>query len=176
MIRLAPGLDQAGAGASVRTAVWSLDDALPIQSMTTIDDMYSASTARRRFAMQLAAGLAGLSLLLCAIGIYGAVANAVAERRREIGVRLALGAQPGRVVAGVMRSAILFASTGIAAGTLGAAGLMRFLRSLLFEIDPVHPVAFSTMAALLLVAAAGAAWLPARRATSVDPVAALRLE
>jgi putative ABC transport system permease protein len=176
MVRIAPGLDVAAVGASVRDAVWSLDDALPIQSMTTVEGLYAESTARRRFAMQLAAGFAALALLLCAVGIYGVVAHAVAERRREIGLRIALGARPRQVVASVMRAAFLLAAGGVALGTLSAAGLTGFLRTLLFEIDPIDPAGYGIMAGLLLLVAALAAWVPARRATSVDPVTALRLD
>jgi putative ABC transport system permease protein len=176
MVRAEPGLDPTSLAQAVRGAVWALDENLPIQSIATLEGLYRESTARRRFAMQLATAFGGLALILCGIGIYGVVASAVAERRQEIGIRIALGARPGQIVAGVIRVGIGLAVVGVALGTAAATGLTRFLQTLLFEIDPVDPASFAAMAGVLLLVAGLAAWLPARSAASVDPLRALRHE
>jgi ABC-type antimicrobial peptide transport system permease subunit len=126
--------------------------------------------------MQLTAGFALLALLLGAIGIYAVVAYSVAQRRREIGIRLALGAQPRAVARQIVRGALGLASAGALLGALSALGLTRFLETLLFGVEPTDAATFLGMAALLLAIAALASWIPARRAMKVDPVEALRTD
>jgi putative ABC transport system permease protein len=159
---------------AVQAAVWARDTDLPLLKVSTMAAAFAENDARRRFAMQLLIGCAGLALLLGAVGIYGVLACGVSERRREIGIRLALGARPGQVVVSVARRPIIFALAGVAAGTGAALVLTRFLRALLFDVPPADPVAFSAMAIFLLAVAAGAAWVPVRRALRLDPVAVLR--
>jgi ABC-type antimicrobial peptide transport system permease subunit len=126
--------------------------------------------------VQLTAGFAALALLLGAIGIYAIVAHSVAERRREIGIRLALGARPRSLLRQVVQSALGLAVAGAAIGVISAFGLTRFLGSLLFGVEPTDAATFASMAALLMAIAVMAAWLPARRVMRVDPVTALREE
>jgi ABC-type antimicrobial peptide transport system permease subunit len=126
--------------------------------------------------MQLTSGFAALSLLLGALGIYAVVAYSVAQRRREIGIRLALGAPPRAVARQVVRAALGLAAIGAVLGTLSALGLTRFLETLLFGVEPTDVATFVAMVVLLLAIAALASWIPARRAMRVDPVKALRTE
>jgi hypothetical protein len=176
VVRARPGFAPADLVPSIRFALSEIDPLLPLQSARTIDDLYAENTARRRFAMQLTAGFAALALLLGALGIYAIVAYSVAERRREIGIRLALGAQPRTVLRQVVRSALGLAAAGAALGSVSALGLTRFLASLLFGVEPTDAATFAAMAALLIAVAALAAWLPARRVMRVDPVNALRVD
>ena len=118
--------------------------------------------------------LAALSIAAC--GLYGLMAYAVTQRRREIGVRMALGAQRGDVVSLVLTRAMWIVVSGVAIGLIAAASLTRLLRAFLFDVTPTDPVAFVAVTALLVAIGALAAWLPARRAASIDPVGALRAE
>jgi putative ABC transport system permease protein len=161
---------------SIRFALGEIDPLLPLQSVKTVNELYAENTARRRFAMQLTAGFAGLALFLGALGIYAIVAYSVAERRREIGIRLALGAQPRTVLRQVVRGALGLAAAGAAIGAVSAVGLTRFLETLLFGVEPTDVATFAAMAFLLIAVAALAAWLPARRVMRVDPVKALKAE
>jgi putative ABC transport system permease protein len=176
VVRARPGFASADLVPSIRFALSEIDPLLPLQSVRTVNDLYAEETARRRFAMQLTAGFAALALLLGALGIYAIVAYSVAERRREIGIRLALGARPRTVLRQVVRSALGLAAAGAAIGAVSAFGLTRFLESLLFGVEPTDAATFASMAALLMAIAALAAWLPARRVMRVDPVKALREE
>ena len=176
VVRARPGLAPADLVPSIRFALSEIDPLLPLQSARTVSDLYAENTARRRFAMQLTAGFAALALLLGALGIYAIVAHSVAERRREIGIRLALGARPRMVLRQVVRSALGLTLAGAAIGAVSAYGLTRFLESLLFGVAPTDAATFASMAALLMAVAALAAWLPARRVMRVDPVKALREE
>ncbi len=159
---------------SVRAAVWSFDRNLPLLDATTMNAAFAKNDAQRRFAMALVAGFAALALGLGAVGVFGVLSCAMAERRREIGVRLALGAEPRRVAAAMVKSTLSFAVAGAVAGLAAAFALTRFLGSLLFQIDPADPLTFTTVTALLLAVAALAAWLPARKAVRLNPVTALR--
>ncbi len=176
VVRVQPGLEPSDLLPSIRGALRELDPSLPLQNVRTVTQLYAENAARRRFAMQLTAGFAGLALLLGAIGIYAVVAYSVAQRRREIGIRLALGAQPRAVARHIVRGALGLASVGAVLGVLSALGVTRFLETLLFRVEPTDPATFVGMAALLLAIAALASWVPARRAMRVDPVEALRTE
>jgi predicted permease len=176
VVRARPGFAATDLVSSIRSALGEIDPLLPLQSVKTVNDLYAENTARRRFAMQLTAGFAVLALVLGALGIYAIVAYAVAERRREIGIRLALGAPPRTVLQQVVRSALGLALAGAAIGAVSALGLTRLLETLLFGVEPTDAATFAAMAALLMAIAAVAAWLPARRVMRVDPVKALRAE
>ncbi|HXT22063.1 MAG TPA: FtsX-like permease family protein, partial [Thermoanaerobaculia bacterium] len=145
-------------------------------SVGLLADAVAKSRAQRRFALLLIGTFASLTLLLAALGVYGVVAYAVARRTRELGVRLALGAAPGQAQRLVLRGALAPVVTGIAIALLAAAPLTRGLRALLFEVRPWDPASWLLAAAVLGGAALLAGWLPARRATRIDPQLALRSE
>jgi putative ABC transport system permease protein len=176
VVRAQAGQEPSDLLPSIRGALREIDPSLPMQTVRTVTQLYSENAARRRFAMQLTAGFALLALLLGAIGIYAVVAYSVAQRRREIGIRLALGAQPRAVARQIVRGALGLASAGAALGAISALALTRFLETLLFGVEPTDAATFVGMAALLLAIAALASWLPARRAMRVDPVEALRTD
>lgn len=134
------------------------------------------STARTNFNMILLSIFAGVALLLAAIGIYGLMAYSVQQRTHEIGIRMALGARAGNVLLLVLREGLSLAGAGIVLGVLGAAWLTQAIKSLLFRVSPNDPLTFAFVGALLLFVAAAATYVPARRATKVDPIVALRYE
>ncbi len=158
-----------------RRIVRELDPNVPPNS-NTFTRVFAASLNARRFNLLLVGIFAGSALSLAVIGIYGVLAYSVARRTREIGVRIALGASPGSVRGLVLRQALLTATAGIVVGVLGALALTRTMRSLLFEVSNMDPLTYLGVALLLLLVAAVAAYLPARRATLVDPTVALRSE
>ncbi|HSL20609.1 MAG TPA: ABC transporter permease [Vicinamibacterales bacterium] len=176
VVRTRPGFQPSDLLPSIRAALREIDPSLPLQAVRTVAELYAETTARRRFATQLLASFAGLALLLGAIGIYAVIAYSVAQRRQEIGIHLALGAQPGALARQVIGRALAFALAGLAIGAAAAAGLTRFLGTLLFGVEPTDARTFAAAAALLLVVAALAAWAPARRVMRVDPVQALKAE
>jgi putative ABC transport system permease protein len=158
----------------VRRIVKRIDADLPLIEVSTVEAWYAAAAGVRRFAMQLVSVFAGLALLLAAIGIYGVLSCAIADRRQEIGIRLALGASSRALVATVTRASLVYAGVGAAAGLLIAALVTRFLTALLFNVPPTDSLTFAGAAAAVLVVAVLAAWLPARRALRVDPLSVLR--
>ncbi|HEU4628405.1 MAG TPA: ABC transporter permease [Gemmatimonadaceae bacterium] len=168
--------DPAALAAGVRAAVRELDPDLPIDALTTMRQLMSESVTRQRFYATLLAVFAAAALVMSAAGIYGVVSYTVTRRTREMGVRLALGATAGDVLRLVFGRAGLLAGAGLLLGGLGALAATRVLRSMLFEIAPTDPRVLGGVAALLAVVALAATWLPARRATRVDPVQALRAE
>ena len=176
MVRSAASLDPAAIAPAVRDTIWELDPALPLHSVATLDGLYAESRSRQRFAMQLAGGFAALSLLLAAIGLYGVVACSVTERRREIGVRLALGARPATIAGLLLRQSVILVAVGTAIGVVMGFWAMGALQSLLFDVPPRDPAAFLAASLLLLIVGAAASWLPARRAACLDPAEVLRAE
>jgi putative ABC transport system permease protein len=168
--------DAASLAPSVRQAIWSVDKDQPVLRVSTLSRLVDLSEADRRFALTLFEAFAGASLLLAAIGIYGILAGAVTERTREIGVRSALGASRGDVLALVVRDAMTLAGTGIVLGVGGAAATTRGLRTMLFDTSPLDPVTYAAVVATLLAVAAIACCAPAWRAARVDPVIALRAD
>ena len=160
----------------VLNAIRGQDRALAVFGVEALDRTLSRSVGEQRFTMLLLTVLAGLALLLAAIGVQGVLAYEVGRRTREIGIRLALGARPGEVRLEVMREALVVAGAGFVAGIGGAYLLARFFSSLLFEVVPADPVACGGAAAFLAATAVVSSYLPARRATRIDPVAALRAE
>jgi putative ABC transport system permease protein len=161
---------------SVREVVRSVDHNASIDAIHTMDEMVGYSTARQRFYAVLLGIFAAVAGLLAAIGVYGVLAYAVAQRTQEIGVRMALGAQRRQVMALVLRRGIAVTAMGIAMGMAGAYAGARYMQSMLFGIEPRDPATFITVAAVFALVAVAAAYLPARRATRVDPLMALRVE
>jgi ABC-type antimicrobial peptide transport system permease subunit len=161
---------------AVREAIWSIDPKQAITTVFTFDAAVSRALARPRLLTVLLGAFGIVGLALGAVGLYGVLAALVGERRREIGVRLALGARPGHVLALVIRGGLGLAAIGILIGLAGAYGISRFLGAVLYGVGPTDVVTFAGMAAILFVTAVLASWLPARRAASLDPVETLRAD
>jgi putative ABC transport system permease protein len=161
---------------AVRDAIWSNDKNLPVSRLRTMEQVRSGSTAQQQFILMLLSLSALLALVLAAVGLYGVTAYATAQRSREIGIRMALGAQKADVFRLVLREGLLRAGAGVVLGIAGALALTRFLDTLLFEIRPNDPLTFAGVAVLLALVALLACYLPARRAMKVDPIVALRCE
>ena len=168
--------DPASLAADARQAIRALDPDLPIYNVKTMQARVDLSLARRRFAMTLLALFGGLALGLAAIGTYGVMAYLVSQGTRELGIRMALGATPGRVARMVVGGGMTTALIGIAAGVAGAAALTRFMQTLLFEVAPIDPATFGLIALALAAIALVATYAPARRAAKIDPLVALRTE
>ena len=168
--------DPSATAAAVTQTVHRIDPTLPVTQVTTLDGLLSKSISPRRFSAVLIGVLAALALVLSAVGIYGVMSYTVSQRTQEIGVRMALGAQPGNMLALILGRGAWLALIGIAIGVAGALGLTRFLSSLLFGVGASDPVTFGGMALLLLGVALAACYIPARRAMKVDPMVALRYE
>ena len=166
-LRLAPG---------VRGVVRDLDSTVAVSDVRTLRDLVDSTLFQSKAIALLLSAFALAALVLAAAGIYGVIAFSAARRTQEIGVRLALGARPVEIVMMVVKQAVVLASIGVAAGLVGALGLTRLLTRLLFNTAPADPLVFSGVVALLFAAAIAAAWLPARRASRVDPMAALRCD
>jgi putative ABC transport system permease protein len=165
-----------GLTAAVRDAIWSVDKEQPIGEVRTMDEQLSNSLSRRRFSVTLLAAFGGVAVSLAAIGLYGVLAFIVAQRRREIGVRMALGATPGAVITDVLGHGLRLTGLGVAAGVVLALAATRLLNALLFGTSPTDAATFAAAAALLVVIAAAASLVPALRASRVDPLIALRDE
>jgi ABC-type antimicrobial peptide transport system permease subunit len=162
--------------AAVKNAIARVDKELAVTQVRTMDEIAFQSVARPRFRAELLAGLAGLALLLSAVGVFGVLAFAVAQRKREFGIRMALGAQMADVLGLVLTRGAAIAAGGVATGLLGAAALARSLTALLFGVQPLDPLTFLATAAILGLVAVAAAAIPAFRAARVDPAIALREE
>lgn len=168
--------DPAALGGAVRTALAEVDPDLPVVKMRPLGEDLAASTAQRRFLTVLLALFAALAAGLAALGLYGVIAYGVVQRRREIGIRMALGARPAAVLGSVIRRGLAYAAAGVALGAAGALALRRLLAAQLFEISAADPATYAAVALLLAAVAALASWLPARRAAAVDPAITLRAE
>jgi predicted permease len=160
----------------MQRAVWSVNANLPVASISTMQDIYSESMARTSFTLVMLAIAGTMALVLGIIGIYGVISYTVSQRTREIGIRLALGAQKSELKWMFVRSALVLTAIGVAIGVGSAAGLMQLMRSLLFGISPLDPLTYVAVLLVLAVSAVVASYLPARRAAAVDPVDALRAE
>jgi putative ABC transport system permease protein len=165
-----------GIGAAMRAAVAEERRDQRVLEVQSMSDVVAHSTARPSFNAVLMSAFAALALALTSVGIYGLLSFQVARRTKEIGVRMALGARRRDVVAMVVRQGVVLAAMGIAIGNAGALGLTRFLESLLSRVRATDPATFLLVSALLLAIAALASYLPARRASKVDPLIALRYE
>jgi predicted permease len=160
----------------VRRELDTIDKEQPIENVRTMTQLVSASVGQRQLATQLLGGFAGVAVLLAAIGLYGVLAGNVAQRTREIGIRMALGAQPADVVKLVLRQGMTLTAAGLAAGLIGALCLTHLLSSLLYEVKPLDLATFSAVPLLVGCVALCACYIPASRVTKVDPMVALRHE
>jgi len=160
----------------VQQAVWSVNASLPLASVRTMQEFYDQSLARTSFTLVMLAIAGAMALALSIIGIYGVISYAVSQRTREIGIRLALGAQKRTLSWMFVRSALVMTSVGVAIGVCASTALMQLMRSLLFGISPLDPFTYVTVLFVLAAAALLSSYLPARRASAVDPVVALRAE
>jgi predicted permease len=160
--------------APIREAVWAVDPQQPITAVFTFDEAVSRALTRPRLVTVLLLSFGVIGLMLGGVGIYGMLAFLVQQRRQEIGVRLALGARPADVARMFLGRGIALTVAGIIAGLAGAFVLGRFIVAVLYGVEPTDPWTFAGVAVTLLLTAAGASWLPARRASRVDPVEALR--
>jgi predicted permease len=170
------GSDAAQLALSMKQAVWAIDPEIPIAKVAPMTALMASSLSQRQFTTLLLFLFAATALALAMIGIYGVIAYSVIQRTREIGVRIALGAQRGNVLWIVLRQAIVLGLAGVVLGTIGSLFATRALQSLVFGITPRDPATFISVAALLLTVAIVAALIPAMRATRIDPTSALRAE
>jgi putative ABC transport system permease protein len=168
--------DPLAAVSTVRAAIKEFDGLMPITQMGPVEDMLSQTIADRKFNMFLLGVFAAVALSLAAVGIYGLIAFSVAQRTRELGIRIALGAFPRDVRMLVVRQGALIALVGILIGSAGAVAATRWMRSMLFQVSPLDPVTFIAVSATLAGVAIGASWVPALRASRVSPLIAMRGE
>jgi ABC-type antimicrobial peptide transport system permease subunit len=160
----------------VQQAIWSVNGNLPLGSVQTLGAYYERSMARTSLTLVLLAITGAMALLLGVIGIYGVIGYMVSQRTREIGIRIALGAQNSKLTRMFMSQVLVIVFVGIVVGIAGATILTRLMESLLFGVTALDPATYVVVAAILVAAAALAGYLPARRATRVDPIRALRAE
>jgi len=160
----------------IQSAILEVDPRLPIPEVVTSQSLVSRSTESQRATARVAAALGLLALLLAAVGVYGVVASVIANRTREIGVRMALGATRARVLGTVLRDAVLMATPGLVVGALLAVGFGFAMRSALLGVSPVDPISFASVGAMLSLVVLLASLVPARRAARIDPMTALRCE
>jgi predicted permease len=163
-------------GEAVRHEVESVDPNVPVHSISSMDQIIARSVADRRFALELLGVFAAVALLLAAIGLYGVMSYSFSQRTHEVGVRIALGAQRTDILLMALGEGMLIVVIGLASGLVGAAIMTRFFRSMLFGVAPTDPTTFLSVSAILAGAAFLACYIPAKRATRVDPLAALREE
>jgi putative ABC transport system permease protein len=168
--------DPLAAAASVERAIHSVHKDLPVFRIRTMDQLLRNSLAQRRLTLALLVSLAVLSLLLAGVGIYGVISYAVKQRTHELGIRMALGAQRGDVLRLILAQGLKLALLGVGIGLLAALALARWMEALLFNVRPTDPLTFIVIAAFLVLVALFACWIPAWRATKVDPLIALRSE
>lgn len=161
---------------SLRTTIGRIDPMLALTRVRALDQAMSETLSARRFVVVLLGVFAAAALVLAAVGIYGVMAYVVGQRTREIGIRVALGAERGAVLGGVLREGLLHAGIGLVLGGVGAVALSRYVRSQLFGLDATDPATFALAALVLVLVAAAASAIPARRAAAIDPMVALREE
>jgi putative ABC transport system permease protein len=168
--------DPAALVKAAKNVIWSVDGAIPVSKVQTMSEVMASSMDERRFNMQLMALFAGLALALAAVGIYGLISYAVAQRTQEIGIRMALGAEATDVLGLIVGEGLRLTLIGAAIGVVAAIGLTRLMASMLFEVRPTDLATYAAMAGLLVVVSLLASYIPARRAAKVDPMVALRYE
>jgi putative ABC transport system permease protein len=159
-----------------RRVVRQIDPTVPIADLRALDAVVRDSTSRQRLVLQLLVLFAALGLGLGAIGVYGVVAYTVTQRTREIGLRMALGARRESVVALILGHGLWYATIGLAIGIVAAVAATRAMRSIVFDVSTTDPATFGAVAVFVLLVAAFAGWIPARRAARVDPMVAMRGE
>ena len=169
-------VDPASLAATVRKTVWEIDKDQPVSDIRTMQEILAESIARQRFSMLLLGLFAGVALLLAAVGIYGVMSYSVAQRTHEIGIRMALGAQATAVLKLAVGYGLKLVLAGVAIGLIAAFALTRLMSTLLFGVTATDPATFALISLLLVGVAALASYIPARRATKVDPIIALRYE
>src|SRR4029078_3388030 len=162
--------------ASVRNVIWSVDKDQPVSEIRTMSDIVSQAVARQRFSMLLLGIFAGLALVLAAVGIYGVMSYSVVQRTREIGIRMALGAQRTDMLKMTVAQGLKLVLVGLTLGLAAAFILTRVMATLLFGISATDPLTYVAISLVLLAVAAAASYIPALRATKVDPMVALRYE
>jgi ABC-type antimicrobial peptide transport system permease subunit len=160
----------------LRQAAWSVDANLPLSEIHTQSYYYTKSMARTSFTLVMLGIAASIALLLGVVGLYGVISYSASQRKREIGIRIALGAQRNDITGMFVRQGLLLAGSGVVCGLLVAAAATRLLRSLLFHVSPMDPLTYGCAVLALCGAAALASYLPSRRTASVNPVEALRAE
>lgn len=160
----------------VQNAIWSVNPNVPLASIRTLDDVVDESLASTSFTLVMLGIAGGMALVMGVVGIYGVVAYTAARRRREIGVRLALGAQGRDVERLLLRHGLSLAVIGVGLGVVASVGLTRLMSSLLFGVSPVDPITYAGGALVLLGGAVVASYVPARRALAADPIGGLRAE
>ncbi len=171
--------DRAGSQSFIRDiqqTVWAVEPSLPVASVRTMEDIFAKSVSRTSFTLTILGTAAAIALVLGVIGVYGVISYAVSQRRREIGIRLALGAQERELKNMFVRSGLGLAAVGLIIGLVSSFGLTRFMTSLLFGVTPLDPVTYVATAVVLALAVILASYFPARRAAKMDPVTALRAE
>jgi putative ABC transport system permease protein len=171
-----PRTGSAGFLDEIQNAVRAENSELPLAQIRTLADFYNQSLARTSFTLVMLAIAGTMALLLGVVGIYGVLAYAVEQRRREVGIRLALGGQPRAVSSMFVRHGLALSGVGVAVGLLAGAGLSRLMSSLLFGVTPLDPITYAGAVAVLVIAALAACYIPARRAAAVDPMETLRGE
>jgi len=160
----------------VRAAMRKIDPSLPTVEFKTLDGIVERAVSPRRFMVLLLSGFAGLALVLASLGIYGVVSYSVSQRTQEIGIRMALGASAGNVQFSVLRQTLLLALSGAGIGVAGSIAAAKLMASLLYGVQPGDMATFSGMLIVLALVAAAAGYMPALRASRIDPMAALRSE
>ena len=171
-----PRLQDQGLFREVQHAVWSVNPNLPLANVRTVQEIYDESMAETSFTLVILGIAAGVTLLLGLVGIYGVIAYIVSQRKREVGIRIALGANGGEVQRMFVTRGLMLTGIGLVVGLAAAAALMRLMSSLLFGVNPFDPVTYAAVVAGLALVALLATWLPARSATKIDPMLALRSE
>ena len=161
---------------AVEAAVQELDQELPVSRVLSMTQLMQDAIARQRLSTVILGVFAFVAIVLAAVGLYGVVAHSVTERTREIGVRMALGAERSQVLGLFVRHGVATAAAGTVVGLAGAYALSRWLETLLFGVEPTDPLTFVAVAIVLLVVAAAACYVPARRAARIDPLVALRAD
>jgi ABC-type antimicrobial peptide transport system permease subunit len=160
----------------LRNAVWAVDKDQPVSNIRPMDEIVSAAVARQRFSTMLLGIFAALALVLAAVGIYGVMSYSVAQRTREIGIRMALGAQRSDVLRLTMGQGLKLVSMGVGLGLIAAFVVTRVMASLLFGVSATDPITFITISVILMGVALVASYIPALRATRVDPMVALHYQ